>query len=188
MEPILLIFSGSVITEPGKSVQPQIFHPSGLNSANPSCSVHIIACTGDWFGGWDGLTPGDPDRFITEDLSQGRMVEVIEQEEPAIFICHWPGIYYNGEKLGFNIFKTVVRRLHEKYDNLIWMKLSEIARYWVAKTYTTFAYEGTNIRIQAPFAADLFTIQISRRLNKPILHHKQERSYPENGAIREGVG
>lgn len=162
-------FFRDVITEPGKSVQPQLFHPEGLDTDDPSCSVHIIACTGDWFGGWDGLTPGDSDRFITADLSKGRMVEVIDQEEPAIFICHWPGIYYNGEKLGFNIFKTVVNRLHEKYDHLLWMKLSEISRYWAAKAYTTTTMTKKQIAFRAPFAASDFTVRVPARLAKPVL-------------------
>ena len=168
-------FFRDVITEPGKSVQPQIFHAQDLDTDHASCSVHIIACTGDWFGGWDGLTPGDADRFITADLSQGRMVEVIEQEEPAIFICHWPGIYYNGEKLGFDIFKTVVTRLEEKYDHLIWMKLSEISRYWAAKEHTKFVTEGRRLKIRAPFAADLFTFYVPEKLSKPEFHQAGKR-------------
>lgn len=168
-------FFREVITEKGKSVQPQVLNPIDLDTDHASCSVHIIACTGDWFGGWDGLTPGDPDRFITADLSEGRMVEVIEQEEPAIFICHWPGIYYNGEKLGFNIFKTVVNRLHQKYDHLIWMKLSEIARYWAAKEHTKISVNGKEINFQAPFASDLFTFRVSKKLSKPIFQQGSKR-------------
>ena len=29
-----------------------------------------------------------------------------------------------------------MRRLHARFDNLLWMKLSEIARYWAAKELT----------------------------------------------------
>jgi len=161
-------FFRDVITESGKSVQPQVLHSLGLDSDDPTCSVHIIACTGDWFGGWDGLTPGNPDRFISPDLSKGRLVEVIESGEPAIFICHWPGIYYNGEKLGFKIFKTVVKRLHEKYDHLIWMKLSEISRYWAAKASTKIALQADKIEFNAPFATGFFTVRIPFQLSNPI--------------------
>ncbi len=157
-------FFRDVITEPGKSVQPQIHNAVNLDTAEASCSVHIIACTGDWFGGWDGLTPGNADRFITPDLSGGRLVEVIEAEEPAIFLCHWPGIYYNGEELGFDIFKTVVTRLEEKYDHLLWMTLSEIADYWAARQYSSYRVAGKTIEILAPFAAQLFTIQIPENM------------------------
>ena len=42
-------------------------------------------------------------------------------------------IYFNGQEHGFKVFQTVVDRLHRRYDHLIWMKLSEIAKYWAAK-------------------------------------------------------
>jgi hypothetical protein len=162
-------FFRDVITEAGKSVQPEIHHAVDLDTEQASCSVHIIACTGDWFGGWDGLTPGDANRFITPDLSSGRMVEVIETGEPAIFLCHWPGIYYNGEKLGFDIFKTVVTRLHEKYAHLIWMTLSEIADYWAAREHTSYHVTNKTLEFQAPFAAKLFTLQIPESMKPSIL-------------------
>lgn len=171
-------FFRNVVTDPGKSVVPEIFHASGLDGDDPRCSVHIIGCTGDWFGGWDGLTPGDPDRFITEDLSRGRLVEVIDSGEPAILVCHWPGIYYNGEKLGFNIFKTVVDRLERKYpDSLIWMKNSEIARYWAAKTLTAIDEQPGRIRLRAPFPAKQFTMQVeaSKEDFAPAVHVRDEK-------------
>ena len=164
-------FFRDVITEPGKSVVPQVMHATNLYTDHASCSVHIIACTGDWFGGWDGLTLGDADRFITPDLSSGRMVEVIETGEPAIFICHWPGIYYNGDKLGFNIFKNVVGRLHQKYDHLIWLKLTDIARYWAAKEHTRIEEGEQEIRFNASFAAGSFTISASNAFRQPALRH-----------------
>lgn len=159
----------SLITDPAKSVVPQVSHPKNLDGDDPYCAVHIIGCTGDWFGGWDGLTPGDPEKFITQDLSEGRMVEVIDSGEPAIMVCHWPGIYYNGEKLGFNIFKTVVKRLHEKYDHLHWMKLSEIARYWAAREYTKISPSDDGLKLYAPFAASDFTVEVPVPLINPAL-------------------
>jgi hypothetical protein len=162
-------FFRDVRTEKEESVEPELFHVSGLDTDDPKCSVHIIGCTDDWFGGWDGLTPGNADLMISPDLTRGRMVDVIGQEQPAIMVCHWPGIYYNGTHLGFNIFKTVVQRLHEKYDNLIWMKLSEIARYWACKKLTTFEVEGKNLRIRAPFHTKQFTIGLNRPVRKAVL-------------------
>jgi len=146
-----------------RSVAPRVEYASGLDGPDPQCVVSIIGCTGDWFGGWDGMTPGSVDRFITEDLESGRMVEVIERGEPAIIVCHWPGIYYNGEELGFNIFQEVVRRVHAKYDNLTWMKLSEIARYWAAKELTRIERQAGAIALDAPFACPQFTLSVPAR-------------------------
>lgn len=157
-----------LFTEKGKSVKPLVLYPSDLNSADPKCVVSIIGCTDDWFGGWDGLNRGSADKLITEDLTSGRMVEVIESNEPAIMVCHWPGIYFNGDRIGFDILKKVVMRLKQKYENLLWMKLSEIARYWVARELTYITISGNKIFLKAPFSACAFTI----RLNFPVQNIK----------------
>jgi len=154
-------------TEKGKSVAPVVLHPADLNSNNPKCVVSMIGCTGDWFGGWDGLVPGSADRFITEDLLSGRMVDVIDSGEPAIMVCHWPGIYYNGEKVGFNILKEVTKRLNMKYDHLIWMKLGEIARYWAAKELTTISVSDNKLLLKAPFSTKAFTLRLNSSIRNP---------------------
>jgi len=144
-----------------RSVAPIVQLASGLDTDDPRCVVHTIGCTGDWFGGWDGLEPGSVDQFITEDLQHGRMVDVIARGEPAIMVCHWPGIYFNGDEVGFNIFKEVIRRLEARYDNLHWMKLSEIARYWAAKELTSIDDAGGNVVLKGPYACPEFTLEMS---------------------------
>ncbi|MHC4430381.1 MAG: hypothetical protein ACYTBS_00940 [Planctomycetota bacterium] len=146
-----------------RSVAPLVQYASGLDGDNPKCVVSIIGCTGDWFGGWDGLNAGSVDRFITEDLKGGRLPQVIDKGEPAILVCHWPGIYYNGDQIGFNIFKEVVRRTSARYENLIWMKNSEIARYWAAKELTRIEKQGRRITFNAPFATTRFTVRTKAR-------------------------
>ena len=143
-----------------RSVAPQVQYASGLDGPDPKCVVSIIGCTGDWFGGWHGDSAGDPDQFITKDLAKGRMVDVIARGEPAIIVCHWPGIYFNGREVGFNIFKEVVRRLHERYDNLIWMKNSEISRYWAAKELTRIEKRDGSLVLNAPFGTPDYTLAV----------------------------
>ncbi len=144
-----------------RSVAPRVEYATGLNTPNPECVVSIVGCTGDWFGGWDGLTPGTVDQFITADLKHGRLTEVIARGEPAILVCHWPGIYFNGEEVGFKIFQEIVSRLHDAYDHLLWMKLSEIARYWAARELTRIECpEPGLVAFDAPFACPQFTIKL----------------------------
>jgi len=150
-----------------QSVAPRVEYASGMGGPDPKCVVSIIGCTGDWFGGWDGLERGSVDQFITEDLRSGRLPQVIDKGEPAILVCHWPGIYFNGQEVGFQIFQEVVRRLHARYDHLIWMKLSEIARYWAAKELTKIARQGNRIFLDAPFAAPRFTVRVKKAGPRP---------------------
>ena len=163
-----------LFTEKGKSVAPQVLHPSGLEGSDPRCVVSILGCTGDWLGGWDGLEPGSPDLFITKDLSSGRMVDVIDSGEPAVMVCHWPGVYFNGEKIGFNILKEVKNRLDQKYNNLVWMKLSEISRYWAAKQLTTLVPEAKKIALKAPFASSGFTVKTNAVTRNPQIKTRGE--------------
>lgn len=176
MEALRAVFSAAIphyfrdlFTEKEQSVAPRVLHPSGLNGDDPKCVVSIVGCTGDWFGDWDGLHPGGADMFITEDLSSGRLVDVIGSGEPAIMVCHWPGIWFNGEKVGFSILKEVKKRLDSKYDNLVWMKLSEIASYWAAKELSTIVTGKDSIDLKAPFATKGFTIQSDRVIKNPRL-------------------
>jgi hypothetical protein len=161
-------------TEKGKSVKPLVLYPSDLNSADPKCVVSIIGCTEDWFGGWDGLTRGSADKLITGDLLSGRMVEVIESNEPAIMVCHWPGLYYNGDRIGFNILKEVVKRLNQKYDHLLWMKLNEIARYWAARELTLITLSGNKVLLNAPFSACAFTIKLNFHVQNTSIRNEGE--------------
>jgi hypothetical protein len=144
-----------------RSVAPRVYYAADLQGTNPKCVVSMIGCTGDWFGGWAGLTPGSADRFITEDGALGRLPEVIDRGEPAILVCHWPGIYYNGDEIGFRIFQEVVTRLAAHYDNLIWMKLSEIARYWAARELTAIKKTAESVIFDAPFSSPLFTVEVA---------------------------
>ncbi|MFZ5831431.1 MAG: hypothetical protein ACOY3P_15205 [Planctomycetota bacterium] len=142
-----------------RSVAPLVQNASGLDGPAPRCVVHTIGCTGDWTGGWDCSTPAGPDRFITADGQSGRMVEVISRGEPALMVCHWTGIYFNGHATGFKIFQEVVRRLHARFDNLHWMKLSDVARYWAAKELTRIERDADGVKFQAPFACGEFTVR-----------------------------
>ncbi len=141
-----------------KSVAPIVQNASGLKSDDPRCVVHTIGCTGDWTGGWDCVEPDGVDRFISADGRRGRLVEVIERGEPAVMVCHWTGIYWNGLEKGFQVLQEVVTRLKQHYDHLHWMKLSEIARYWAAKELTEVKLKGDEVHVDAPYACNDFTL------------------------------
>jgi hypothetical protein len=151
-----------LIDRGAESVAPRVQLAAGLSSDSPRCVVSILGCTGDWTGGWDNVEPEGADRFITQDLAAGRMVEVISRGEPAIMVAHWTGIFWNGEEKGLRVFQEVVRRLHQRFDNLRWMKLSEISRYWAARELTAIERpaNGASLTFSAPFACPDFTVEM----------------------------
>lgn len=148
-------------SEGAESVAPRVEYASGLEGTDPKCVVSIIGCSGDWTGGWDNTPPGGVDKFITEDLQHGRMVDVIQRGEPALALGHWTGFYWNGQELGFKVWQEVVRRLHARFDNLIWMRLDEVSRYWAAKELTRVEQNGAAVSFRAPFACPDFTVRLA---------------------------
>jgi hypothetical protein len=144
-----------------ESTQPQMEHVRDLDSDDPRVTVSVLAGTGDWFGGWDGDRSPEPDRYANRDATSGRMVELIQRGEPAIMLCHWPGMYTQGTGQGFAAFQQVVRALHARFaDETLWMKVSEIAVYWAAKELTKIEHADGLVKLQAPFASPIFTIRI----------------------------
>jgi hypothetical protein len=142
-----------------ESVAPRVEYASGLTGAAPECVVSIYACTGDWTGNWDCSREPEVDRFITADLSKGRVVDVIRRGEPAAMLCHWTGIYHNGRELGFRAMQEIVRRIHAAFQQVRWMKLAELARYWAARELTGIEAVPGGLRLRAPFACDDFTLR-----------------------------
>lgn len=153
-----------------RSVAPRVEYAKGIQGPDPQCVVSIIGCTGDWFGGWDGLMTPTLDKFITADLRGGRLPEVIRRGEPAIMLCHWPGIYCNGNKDGFHTLQQIHQRLEAGYkDKVAWMKVGDIARYWAAKELTAISQEGDTVRFRAPYACTQFTVAVRARDPKAVL-------------------
>ena len=124
----------------------------------------IVSCAGDWFGGWTGYDPGDPDKFITGDLQGGRLPEILARELPCILIGHWPGFYYGGEEVGFDVLKEVKRRL-DAYDpdgsKTLWMKTSEIGHYWMARELSQLETDGYTLTVTTQFPTGRFTLRVA---------------------------
>jgi len=154
----------------------------------------IISCTHDWFGSWTGYDPGDPDLFITEDLQGGRLPLILERELPCIPVGHWPGFYYGGEEVGFNVLKEVKRRL-DRYDpdktKTIWLKTSEIGHYWMARQLsdisTTPLDDGAwQVQVDTKFPTANFTLQFEVACNRVQVNGQDLRQVYTRRDLQEG--
>lgn len=133
----------------------------------------IIGCTDDWFGSWTGYDAGSPDKFITEDLQGGVLPQVLGRELPAVLVSHWPGMYFNGEEVGFQVLQEVKRRL-DRFDpdgsRTCWMKFSEIGHYWMARGLSdisvTASDQGSTVQIETHFPTADFTLAVDQPLQR----------------------
>lgn len=159
------------------STEPKLEHVRNLDSDDPKVTVNVPAGTGDWFGGWDGDQPSEGHRYANDDATAGRMVELIERGQPAVMLCHWPGMYSHGTKEGYRDFQRVVVALEGRFrDRTQWMKLSEMARYWAAKELTRIEPTDLGIALRAPFAAPEFTVRMkAARRSQPAVVRGGER-------------
>ena len=89
------------VAEGDESALPRIEQVCDATGDDPRLTVSIYAGTGDWFGGWDGDESPAGDKYCNRDATAGRLVELIRRGEPAIMLCHWPGMYTQGTKAGF---------------------------------------------------------------------------------------
>ena len=162
-----------------QSTQPKLEHVKGAETDSPQVVVNVPAGTGDWFGGWDGDRTPEGDRYANRDATSGRLVELIERGEPAVMLCHWPGLYTQGTKKGFAALKQVIGALEGRFrDRTIWMKISELARYWAAKELTRIGRQGGRITLRAPFAAPRFTLGLEAAGAKTVTLRHGSRPAP----------
>ncbi len=82
-----------------------------------------------------------------------------------MMLCHWTGIHWSGQEKGFKVLQEVVRRLHARFNKLIWMKLSELSRYWATRELTRIESTSRGIALRAPFACPGFTLQCRIRIS-----------------------
>ncbi len=159
------------VSDGDESTEPKLEAVRDRDSAQPRLTVNVPAGTGDWFGGWDGAEKSDGSKYSNDDATSGRMVELIEQGRPAVMLCHWAGLYGNGDPQGFRDFQKVVVALEKRFkDQTLWMKVSEIGRYWAAKGLTKLQTVGNTIQLDAPFACDNFTLRVDGRVASKVVH------------------
>src|SRR5262249_60475965 len=73
------------------------------------------------------------------------------------------GFYFNGKEVGFTILKEVVARLHAHFDQLVWLTLGELSRYWAARELTRVEVVEGAYAFRAPFACPGFTVLLPLR-------------------------
>ena len=125
----------------------------------------IIAHTGDWTGSWTGYDPVDPDKYITADLSGGRLPAVIDAGGPCVLCSHWQGFYglHDEDRRGFRTLRTVVGRLRERDphgERTRWRRVSEITRYACAREMGQVRVDGDAIVLDLPVRVPELTLRV----------------------------
>lgn len=165
------------------------------DKANGQAIASIIGCTHDWFGSWTGYDAGNADLFITEDLQGGRLPQILERQLPCVLVGHWPGFYFGGEEVGFDVLKEVKRRL-DRYDpdksKTIWMKTSEIGHYEMARQLSEFTTQELGdgrwqIEIETKFPTSKFTLRVGAVCKQVQVNGQDLRQIYQLSDLRAGT-
>ncbi|MFW5980541.1 MAG: hypothetical protein ACOCRB_00830 [Halanaerobiaceae bacterium] len=159
------------VEEKETGVYPEIWYPErekGRALGEP------IATTTDKTGSWTGYGERDSDYYITPDLKEGRLPEIIEEGGQGILISHWQGFYglHNRDRGGFKILKTVVNRLQERDpygEQTQWRKISEIVKYAVARDFARIEIKDDELKLDLPVRVSDFTLKIDNLQSEQII-------------------
>jgi hypothetical protein len=144
----------------------------------------VVGCTDDRFGSWTGYDAGNADYFLTPDLTGGVLRPVLDRGLPCVLVSHWPGFYFGGAEVGFDVLKEVKRRL-DAFDpdgtRTRWMKTSAIGRYEMARQLstiqTTETVPGTlTITITTRFPTPDFTLSTDTPVQRVQVNGSDLRS------------
>lgn len=166
------------ISERDEPTEPRLEDVRDRDTDAPRVTVNVPAGTGDWFGGWDGARTPEGDKYSTPDARSGRMIELLEQGKPTVMFCHWAGLYGNGTEEGFRQMQRIITAVNGRFGSkTVWMKTSEMARYWAAKELTKLSAHEAGVSITAPFACRDFTLRIegANITAAPMWVHGNER-------------
>lgn len=150
------------VTSKGSAVETPVWY---ADRASGTAVGEIIACTGDYTGSWTGYGEVNADYYISEDLSGGRLPEVIDAGSPCVLCSHWQGMYgmHDEDRRGFRTLQTVVERLRQRDPQgelTRWRTCSEITNYACARELAVIQMEGDTIRLDLPRAVPELTLRL----------------------------
>lgn len=153
-----------------RTVPPRITH---CDPEAGEAVVSVWAATGDYIWGTQehgseraGMAPERlADFYLTEDGTDGRLVDLMRGSGPLVLITHWQSLYSNGSRLGLQTYKEIVRRIATLWGrNVTWCKLSELTERFLAAQTAIVAADATRERlcltVASPFATDVLTCSI----------------------------
>ena len=151
------------------SVPPRIAY---LDKQNREAVVSIISGCRDYVEETSDGQKEDPqwiyqlaDRYISEDGAKGRLAELHASGSYIVFHTHWWRLHRKGSKVGMKVLREVLHRLQSAYGNgVIWMKSSEIARYFTVQqnieVNTVREERKLKINLKSPFSCQDFTVSL----------------------------
>lgn len=129
--------------------------------------VHVVVgCSDHLWDTQDTMRDDEPylrrrtDLYLTTQ-GQGRLVDLVDSGSFLAVLTHWQSLYSNGTEAGLTVLGRVLRRTRKILGpRIIWLKCSEMARYFAAAKTARARLTTDGILIRSPFACPRFTVSV----------------------------
>lgn len=110
-------------------------------------------------------------------------------------VSHWPGRYFGGEEVGFDVLKAIKQRL-DRLDpdqtQTLWMKFSAIGLYWMTRglseiDVTHVLENDLQIRVETRFPTQNFTLSVAGVADQVRVNGTKLRPVDARSAFKEGT-
>lgn len=157
------------VLKDAERVEPRMAY---LDADKAQAVVSIPSATGDFFSDTLKELGTDADyldsilnRLLTPE-GRGRIGELISAGSYLPFLAHWQSFYSNGTRAGLALLARLLERMKQVLgDRIIWMKCSEMARYFAAThacQVEAFGQPGgVSIQVRSPFSCSDFTATLT---------------------------
>src|SRR5215212_3396754 len=131
--------------------------------------ISILAYCNDYFWPTQHITNARAeqvvDALISADGRTGRLAELASAGAWLTLVCHWQTLYSDGSREGLKALDQAAGRLSRAHGSrLLWLTLSEIARYRAASAGCTIeghrSANGWMIDFDSPFDCPDFTLSL----------------------------
>jgi hypothetical protein len=140
-----------------------------LDRERGTAVISILAYCNDYFWPTQHITNQRAeqvvDGLISADGRTGRLAELADAGAWLTLVCHWQTLYSDGSREGLKALDQAAGRLARAHGSrLLWLTLSEIARYRAASAGCTVdvhrSADGWMIDLDSPFDCPDFTLSL----------------------------
>jgi hypothetical protein len=140
-----------------------------LDRERGTAVISILAYCNDYFWPTQHITNQHAeqvvDGLISADGHTGRLADLADAGAWLTLVCHWQTLYSDGSREGLKALDQVAGRLARTYGSrLLWLTLSEIARYRAASVGCTIdVHRSTDawmVDLDSPFDCPDFTLSL----------------------------
>jgi len=127
--------------------------------------------------------------YLTTD-GRGRIADLVDSGSFVAVLAHWQSLYSNGTETGLAVLRRVFKRVNAALgQRVIWMKCSEMARYFAAaKTARARLIDG-GFAFTSLFACPQFTVsmEVARRPRRVTANGRALRPVQSWAKLSEGT-